>query len=249
MLAATLITVAFGGDDTPAPGVLVEWLRDDPEPTRRPTQAPFETPLPPAATSTPLGADGALPPDLTGFAFPIAGGCLPQGDSLMPGAGRDYRQGRHEGVDFYDIDNCATIVENTEVLAAKAGTVVRADFSYEPLTQERVDQLFARIQVEGGEVPDIKDAFRGRQVWIDHGNGVVTRYAHLNGIAAGIDIGKAVEQGQVIAYVGDSGTPESVSDPGSELHLHFEIRVDGGFLGQDLPPDQVRALYERAFSP
>ena len=30
--------------------------------------------------------------------------------------------------------------------------------------------------------PDVLDSFRGRQVWVDHGHGIVTRYAHLSAI-------------------------------------------------------------------
>jgi murein DD-endopeptidase MepM/ murein hydrolase activator NlpD len=58
-----------------------------------------------------------------------------------------------------------------------------------------------------------------------------------------------VEAGQEVGYVGDSGTPESLTAPGTEDHLHFEIWVGNQYLGQGLPPDEVRALYEKAFSP
>ena len=49
------------------------------------------------------------------------GRCLPKSDDLMPNAPRDYRGGIHEGVDFYGIDNCTTIVKGTAVMAAKDG--------------------------------------------------------------------------------------------------------------------------------
>ena len=84
-------------------------------------------------------------------------------------------------------------------------------------------------------------------MWIDHGGGVVTRYAHLSRIAEGIDVGVSVDQGELIAYVGNSGTPESVTDPNAEMHLHFELRVGDTYLGQGLPPADVRVLYQRAF--
>lgn len=69
---------------------------------------------------------------------------------------------------------------------------------------------------------------------IDHGDGWETWYIHLDndtpgtddglgwGIAAGIEVGTPVVQGQVIGFVGDSGNAE---DAGA--HLHFEIRQDG----------------------
>ena len=187
------------------------------------------------------------PLDLTGFAFPLAGGCLPSGDQLMPGAPRDYRQGTHEGIDFYDSDNCTSIGVGTEVLAAKAGKVVRADWNYVPLTQAELDEFNARTPVDGQTDDQELDRYRGRQVWIDHGNGVITRYAHLSRIADGISVGLSVRQGDLIAYVGNSGTPESLANPDAEMHLHFELRVGDGFLGKGLQAPDVRLLYEKAF--
>src|SRR5690606_17504275 len=52
---------------------------------------------------------------LRGFAYPIEGGCLPEGNQLMPNAPREYRQGTHEGVDFYDVDNCTPVTVGTPV--------------------------------------------------------------------------------------------------------------------------------------
>jgi murein DD-endopeptidase MepM/ murein hydrolase activator NlpD len=188
------------------------------------------------------------PQDLTGFIFPIEGACLPTSDNLMPNAKREYRQGIHEGVDFYDVDNCTPIGPGTEVRAAKGGRVIRADIEYEDLTAAELEELYARIDELGTSDAQTLDRFRGRQVWIDHGKSVVTRYAHLDGIAPGIYEGVTVEPGQVVGYVGESGTPESVTNPGTEYHLHFEIRVGEAFLGEGLEPEETRALYEAAFS-
>lgn len=60
----------------------------------------------------------------------------------------------------------------------------------------------------------------GRLVEIAHGNGQVTRYAHLRGFGRGIRAGARVTQGQVVGYVGKSGL---ATGP----HLHFEFRVRG----------------------
>jgi murein DD-endopeptidase MepM/ murein hydrolase activator NlpD len=64
-------------------------------------------------------------------------------------------------------------------------------------------------------------------------------------VAAGLE----VSAGDVIGGIGESGTPESVTTPNTELHLHAEIRVGESFLGADLPPEEVRALYARLFEP
>lgn len=202
---------------------------------------------PPASGATPAGTPGELPSGAAGLSYPIEGGCLPRDESLMPGAAREYREGTHEGVDFYDSDNCVSIGVDTEVVAAKAGTVTRADLAYEGLTVETLSELMERVEQGFADDPEVVDAFRGRQVWIDHGEGIATRYAHLNGIAEGIREGVRVEAGQLIGYVGESGTPASVSEPGSEVHLHFEVRVGEGYLGEGIDSATVRRLYEQAF--
>ena len=184
-----------------------------------------------------------------GFRFPIEGACLPAEDDLIPNAPREYRFGVHEGVDFYPGRACATIDRGTPVFAAKTGIVVRADVDYKEITQEEMDGLLARSAQQGFTEPAVLDRLRGRQVWLDHGNGVVTRYCHLLSIQSGITKGMVVEAGQVVGYVGNSGTPEGVSDPNMENHLHFEIRLGDGYLGQGLSAVETRRLLELAFSP
>lgn len=60
----------------------------------------------------------------------------------------------------------------------------------------------------------------GRTIDIDHGGGVVTRYAHLSRFAPGIERGSQVSANDNIGDVGATGL---VSGP----NLHYEVRVDG----------------------
>jgi murein DD-endopeptidase MepM/ murein hydrolase activator NlpD len=58
----------------------------------------------------------------------------------------------------------------------------------------------------------------GNLVVIDHGGGLATAYAHMSGFAVGG--GQSVAQGEVIGYVGCTGTCYGP-------HVHFEVRVNG----------------------
>ncbi len=58
----------------------------------------------------------------------------------------------------------------------------------------------------------------GILVELYHGNGFVTRYAHLSELAVGC--GQSVYQGQIIGYCGSTGWSTGP-------HLHFEIRYQG----------------------
>jgi murein DD-endopeptidase MepM/ murein hydrolase activator NlpD len=210
------------------------------------TQAPETSGSP--ATAEQATATQAPPANgsaaLTGFIYPIAGACLPQGEQLMPNAPRAYRDGIHEGVDFYGVDNCTAIGLGTPVVAVKAGRVIRIDHDYVDLTP----QTLAAIRANPTSASSL-DAFRGRQIWLDHGDGVVTRYCHLSGVVPGLQVNDIVAQGTTIAYVGESGTPGSVESQGSEFHLHWEVRVGDSYLGAGQDAAQVRALYTALFGP
>ena len=58
----------------------------------------------------------------------------------------------------------------------------------------------------------------GNCIMIDHGNGYVTLYGHLNGFA--ISAGDTVSQGQTIGYVSSTGLSTGP-------HLHFTIYYNG----------------------
>ncbi len=58
----------------------------------------------------------------------------------------------------------------------------------------------------------------GNVVEVDHGKGLMTRYAHLSGYA--VREGETVKRGENIARMGSTGRSTGT-------HLHFEVRVNG----------------------
>jgi murein DD-endopeptidase MepM/ murein hydrolase activator NlpD len=58
----------------------------------------------------------------------------------------------------------------------------------------------------------------GNMVEIDHGNGLVTRYAHMSDVL--VEEGQEVDRGAVLGRLGSTGRSTGP-------HLHYEVRVDG----------------------
>jgi murein DD-endopeptidase MepM/ murein hydrolase activator NlpD len=206
--------------------------------------------------------DPALLEGLRGYAMPIEGATVTRRDFQMPGAPRHYRLGVHEGMDFYSSTAGVPVNLRTPVQAIADGVVIRALTDYQPLTAAQAQAWYAECDRLGYTPEDVLDGYRGMQIWIDHGNSVVSRYAHLSNIEAGVVEGASVRQGQIIGTVGNSGTPASVSSRTSEVHLHMELWVgdpatrsldstsDGGsvpmhYVGQFLRPIEARGWLEK----
>jgi murein DD-endopeptidase MepM/ murein hydrolase activator NlpD len=78
----------------------------------------------------------------------------------------------------------------TPIIAAAGGVVIAAEYHHE----------------------------YGNMLEIDHGNGIVTRYAHASRLLA--KVGDIVRRGQQVAAIGTTGRSTGA-------HLHFEVLVKG----------------------
>jgi murein DD-endopeptidase MepM/ murein hydrolase activator NlpD len=58
----------------------------------------------------------------------------------------------------------------------------------------------------------------GNGIYIDHGNGISTRYGHLSRID--VVVGQIIKQGQHLGLVGSTGRSTGP-------HLHYEVRING----------------------
>jgi murein DD-endopeptidase MepM/ murein hydrolase activator NlpD len=81
------------------------------------------------------------------------------------------------------------------IFASEAGTVIRADIGW-----------------NGGY---------GNVIEVDHGNGLITLYAHNKELY--VKVGDAVARGQEVAYMGNTGRVYGKTG----IHTHFEVRVNG----------------------
>ncbi len=228
ILLAALCVVLFGAVAVTASGSSIE--------VARPAVAPRYTPMPAVPTIAPdVGERSARTyVRLWGmFATPIEGGDVPEDPELLPGAPRDYRAGVHEGIDF-------PAPTGTPVLAAASGTVVRVDVSFLDWAREQQEIALYEALTLGYTPAATLDRIRGRQVWIDHGKGVITRYAHLSTVEP-LVVGEKIEAGALLGEVGSSGYPQGGP------HLHFEVRVGDDFYGDGLSGDALVRAVSRLF--
>lgn len=96
-----------------------------------------------------------------------------------------------------------------------------------------------------GMIEDINVSFSGygKTVKIDHGFGFKTRYAHMHEFA--VKEGQRIKRGQVIGYVGNTGTSTAP-------HLHYEVIKNNRkinpvhYFFNDLDPDEYERIVELA---
>lgn len=186
---------------------------------------------------------------LLGYFFPILSGFLPEDDYSYPGAPRKYRSGIHKGLDISQIldskGNKKFLTKSTPVYSIGEGIIVRADLDYKPMTLGEYNEITTSNQTH--PVTLVARDFGGRQIWIDHQNGVMSSYNHLSQTAKGLQVGSKVTKGQLIGRVGNSGLKAEAMNTDEQVHLHLEIWVDGEFLGNDLKPEDTRKLLQYFF--
>ncbi len=188
---------------------------------------------------------------LKGLCLPVRNALLPPDDASYPNAPRSYRGGTHAGLDLYHSfaeGSYETVAVDftTPVFAAQGGTVIRADWKYEPFTPHQWREQSEHTK--NNPRTFVLRSFGGRQVWIDHGNGIVTTYNHLSEIDKGIVAGGKVSKGRRIGRVGNSGLLGEAEGKKYGAHLHFEIWVDGFYLGYGMAAADVKKYFSWIFA-
>ncbi|MEU7756944.1 M23 family metallopeptidase [Micromonospora sp. NPDC049171] len=204
------VVVATTGSDRPAPAAVSLDAQARNEAASRADRSVREssTPVTPSVSPTPSPAATSASPAPTKTAAAKAKPKpkkttkpTPAWVNPMPGAAVTSCYGQRWGALHAGID--LALPSGTPIRAAAAGTVTQAG--------------------------DAADGY-GNSVFIDHGNGYLTHYAHQSRIA--VTVGQQVKAGQVIGYEGATG---DATGP----HLHFEVHQ--GMWNQIDPAPFMRA--------
>jgi len=107
--------------------------------------------------------------------------------------------GMHYGVDM----GAGGKIGVYNIIASKSGTVIKAFNGC----------------ADNGNLSTQCGGQRGNHVIIDHGDGITTISQHMAKNSITVQVGDAVEQGQVIGKIGQSGRCQGA-------HLHFEVRIN-----------------------
>ncbi|MEV0809981.1 M23 family metallopeptidase [Micromonospora sp. NPDC050200] len=210
---AGVATVTFDRDDAPAPTAVSLDARSRAEAAERADRSAREsaTPVSPSATPSPTTASPTTSPSATPTqkATPKpkptpTKTTKPKPSWVIPMAGAEITScyGQRWGTLHAGID--FAMPAGTPIHAAAAGTVVKAG--------------------------DAGDGY-GNSVFIDHGNGYLTHYAHQSSLKVGV--GDKVSAGEVIGYEGSTGDSTGP-------HLHFEVH-QGQMWSQIDPAPFLRA--------
>ncbi len=137
------------------------------------------------------------------FRFPVDGSLEDNtiAFSSIFGSRRSYNRGQYEG--YHGGLDFSVVIMSLNVYAPGAGRVLYT-----------------------GEMP-----IRGKTIFIDHGQGIVSGYAHLNNFYVSAD--ELVEPGQLIGEIGKTGRVTGT-------HLHWDIFVNGTPVE---PLDWIRNTY------
>lgn len=146
----------------------------------------------------------------------------------MPGASREYRNGYHEGFDWYPGAVGVNIDKETKVYPVYEGRIVRIDKNYVELETEVRETILTNETIpEKRQFQKTLDLVRGRQVWIQSDNGVLAHYAHLDSVNEELNVGDIVDTNTYIGKTGNSGTSNGSLNTDEDVHLHLDLLVCG----------------------
>ncbi len=174
------------------------------------------------------------------FSLPIAGASLPKSPENLPNAPRVYRRGVSQGFVFTGVDAGVQVQFAMPVLAVADAKVKLLTANFKELTPQEFQALLVKVK-DGASQNDL-NLLRGRQVSLLHENGMITRYGHLSSLNPNLTYASQIKRGDIIGFVGNSGTADGARGTKNNARLLFEIWLENEskFFGAGLNPNQVR---------
>ncbi len=151
------------------------------------------------------------------YLVPVAWKIIPDANSGIPNAPRNYRVSYTDGIHHgWDIEGALW----EEVIALDDGIIVRVVSGFD---QSDFDKIDYTPDSEYTKTRNL-DVLRGNQVWLKTMKGEVVFYSHLEDVDFRIKEWMSVSRGDVLGTIGVTGVPGWIAY--THYHLHFPIMVN-----------------------
>ena len=151
--------------------------------------------------------------------------------ATLPALATDYPGGRWPQNGYGVLEGLVLTAPVSDTVRASApGTISR--IITEPLTL--LEAELGVITTTGRVPAEYTEALWGRQVWIDHGDGIQTRYGGLAEVVPGLAEGDEIRRLTILGLAG-------------EQPILLGIWVDGGYLGRGWPLPETVSGYRALF--
>ncbi len=181
--------------------------------------------------------------------FPVKGLSLPERKNLLPNAQRKYRNGIHRGIDII-------VSYNTPVYATFDGIIIYENDSYQDVSLDLYNIFLEKTNQLKRTPSDLYNhILLGKHIIIDHGYDFLPKYrttsiyAHLSQIDQNIKVGLKVKKGELIGYVGNSGTKYGAMNNTLGAHLHWEVHFENEknkyYLGENIESEDFINTFKK----
>lgn len=185
-----------------------------------------------------------------GLMTPIADVTFSMSPAHLPGPPLSASDRPRQGFSFVNGHAGRPLMPAEAVVAVAAGEIVRIDHDHPEQNADLHNHWLALESEPGFLGAHARDQLLGRQIWLRHPSGHLSRYAQLSEVHPQLMPGDSVEQGQIIGLVGAVGIAAGESAPESVPPLHFQLWSSDSshYLGQNLTAFETHRQIATIFS-